>query len=86
MKKSLFTRKLIHLSLGFAFSFFNLFAFQNCKQEYQSVELQSSANSGALNPAVPVYANITMSSAQTLFKTSAVSFCEMIDIGLAVFN
>ncbi len=81
MKKSLFTRKLIHLSLGFAFSFFNLFAFQNCKQEYQSVELQSSANSGALNPAVPVYANITMSSAPTLFKTSAVSFSFDVEMG-----
>ncbi len=81
MKKTLFTRKFMHLTLVFLFSCFNLFAFQNCKQDYKSVELESVANVITSVPSVPVYANITMTSAPTLFKTSAVSFSFDIEMG-----
>ena len=81
MKKSLFTRKLLHLMLGFIFTCFNLFAFQNCKQDYKTVELESVANVIASIPSAPVYANISMISAPILFDTSDVNFSFDIEIG-----
>lgn len=81
MKKTLFTRKHLHLTLGFVFSCFNLFAFQNCKQDYSAVQLESVANVVTSVPTVPVYANISIISAPPLFKTSAVSFSFDVEIG-----
>ena len=84
MKKTLFTRKLMHLTLGLVFSCFNLFAFQNCKKDYQAVELESVANvitSVPSQPSTPVFANILMISAPTLFKTSVVQFDFAIEVG-----
>ena len=81
MRKTLFSSKLLHLTLGFIFSCFNLFAFQNCKQDYSAVQLESVASVITSTPTTPVYANIQMVSAPTLFKTSAVSFSFDVEMG-----
>ena len=81
MKKTLITRKRIHLTLGFLISCVNLFAFQNCKQDYSAVQLESVASVITSVPTVPVFANISMISAPALFKTSAVSFSFNVETG-----
>ena len=81
MKKTLFTSKLVHLTLGLIFSCFNLFAFQNCKQDYQAVQLRSVGNVIASVPNVAAYANISVISTPTLFVTNDVNFSFDVEIG-----